>query len=224
MPLDLDALQSRLGYQFRNPELLLCALTHPSCETEEIDSNKRLEFLGDKILGAIVASEIYAQHPHHDEGGLTKMCADILSNTSLAARAKEMRLDTYLRTLAQPDIRVLDSAMADSFEALIAAIYLDGGFEAAKAIVLKELHSDFVAAERSIANRNPKGQLQEFLQAASRPTPVYVDISHSGAVHERTFICAVTCNGVELARGSGRTKKAAETEAASKALASLKAP
>jgi len=219
MRLDLDKLQRRIGYKFRDTDLLLLALSHPSTEYEEVESNRRLEYLGDRVLNVIIAETLYERHPDFDEGMLTQIQARIVRNPSLAAHAKAINLGEYMRTsMSHTQVRTLDGPLADAFEALVGAIKRDGGFDAARDFVLREFTTDLSSVNEPNASDNPKGELQEWLQERSQPTPTYKLISYSGPSDNRSYICAVMCGGVELARGTGGSIKKAEISAARKAV------
>lgn len=227
---DLAELQQRLGYTFRDENLLLLALTHPSIAHEAnvpTQHNQRLEFLGDAVLGLILSQALYEKFPGADEGMLTKVRAKLVNAASLAAHGRAASLGTCLilsRGEENTGGRERSSALADAFESLLGAIFLDGGFEAAREFVLREFTGDFVELTLSAGIENPKGELQEMLQAKSAVPPVYQLISAAGPDHDRNFICAVLHDGVELARGSGKSKKSAESDAAVTALKVLRAP
>lgn len=225
---DLAALQNRLNYTFRDENLLHLALTHPSIAHESglaMAHNQRLEFLGDAVLQLVLTRELYEKFPAFGEGILTKARAKLVNRHALAERARPLELGTHLilsRGEEASGGRERGSALADAFEALLGAIFLDGGFEAAHAFILRE----FTAALDGIGDLpgidNPKGELQELLQAHSEHAPEYQFLSASGADHDRDFECAVLHEGVELARGRGKSKKAAESEAALEALKILR--
>lgn len=225
---DLNPLGARLGHAFRDLALLRLALTHPSIAHEQglhIQHNQRLEFLGDATLGLVITCELYERFPSFDEGPLTKARAELVNQRTLAAQGRALGLGDFLilsrGELAQGG-RERASTLADAFEAVIGAIYLDGGYEAASQFVLrcfKDSFGEFPALPNLI---NPKGELQEFLQAGSNEAPRYEVTSASGPDHDRDFECAVFHEGRELARGAGKSKRAAESEAALAALMKLK--
>jgi ribonuclease-3 len=227
---DLAEFQQRLGCQFCNEELLRLALTHPSIAHEQDSSaphNQRLEFLGDAILGAVLSQQLYERFPEADEGLLTKSRARLVNATSLAAHGRGLGLGTYMilsRGEETTGGRTRPSILADAFEALLGAIFLDGGFLAAREFILREFAPDFAELALPAGIDNPKGELQELLQAQSAEPPVYHLISAAGPDHDRNFVCAVLHGGVELGQGSGKTKKAAESEAATAALKKLQPP
>ena len=224
----LAELQIRLGHSFRDENLLRLALTHPSVAHEAntaLTHNQRLEFLGDSVLGLVLSRELFEKFPAADEGALTKSRAKLVNAGSLAARARELGLGAHLilsRGEENTGGRERASALADAFEALLGAIFLDGGFEAARAFVLREFATDFTALAEGTDFQNPKGELQELLQSRSPRAPEYEFISASGPDHDRVFECAVRHDGVELARGTGKSKKIAESAAALEALKKLR--
>jgi ribonuclease-3 len=225
---DFAAIQARLGYQFRDESLLRLALTHPSVAHEAatpVAHNQRLEFLGDSVLGLVLSRELFEKYPDADEGTLTKSRARLVNATSLAAHGRALDLGAHLilsKGEENTGGRQRASALTDAFEALLGAILLDGGFDVVREFVLREFAEDFAALTPGAGIENPKGELQELLQAKSPVAPVYETISAEGPDHDRQFVCAVLHNGIELARGSGKSKKAAESDAALAALKSLR--
>lgn len=225
---DLAGLQQRLGYQFRDEALLRLALTHPSIAHEQniaTPHNQRLEFLGDAILGAVLSQQLYEKFPEADEGLLTKSRAKLVNAVSLAAHGRAAGLGAHMilsRGEENTGGRDRPSILADAYEALLGAIYLDGGFDAARDFILREFADDCSELALPAGIANPKGELQEWLQAKSPVAPVYQLISAEGPDHDRNFVCAVLHDGIELARGSGKSKKAAESEAALAALKKLR--
>jgi ribonuclease-3 len=225
---DLNEFQQRLGCQFRDPELLRLALTHPSIAHEQDAStphNQRLEFLGDAILGAVLSQQLYEKFLTADEGLLTKSRAKLVNATSLAAHSRALGLGTYIilsRGEENTGGRARPSILADAFEALVGAIFLDSGLAAAREFILREFAPDFTALVLPAGIDNPKGELQELLQAKSTAPPVYQTISAAGPDHDPNFVCAVLHEGVELAQGSGKSKKSAESDAATAALKKLR--
>lgn len=221
-------LQQRLGHRFRDENLLRLALTHPSVahdQNQPVPHNQRLEFLGDAVLGVILARALYEKLPGADEGALTKSRAKLVNAASLASHGRSLALGAHLvlsRGEENTGGRDRASALADAFEALLGAIFLDGGFDAAREFVLREFAADFAGLVLPAGIENPKGELQELLQAKSPAAPVYELVSAEGPDHDRNFICAVKHDGAELARGSGKSKKAAESAAALAALEKLR--
>ena len=225
---DLAELQQRVGHRFRDEDLLRLALTHPSIAHEQNNPsphNQRLEFLGDAILGAVLSQQLYEKFSEADEGLLTKSRAKLVNAASLAAHGRSLDLGAHLilsRGEEHSGGRGRASALADAFESLLGAIFLDGGFDAAREFILREFAADYAEIALPTGIENPKGELQEWLQAKSPVAPVYQLISAEGPDHDRNFVCAVLHDGVELARGCGKSKKAAESDAALAALKKLR--
>ena len=226
---DLAALQTRLGYTFRDESLLRLALTHPSIAHEQRapgQHNQRLEFLGDAVLQLALTRELYEKFPAVGEGPLTKARAKLVNRRTLAVHGRELGLGAHLilsRGEERHGGRERPSALADTYEALVGAVFLDGGYDAARDFILREFTSAFGALDVIPILENPKGELQEFLQARSPEAPQYHVATTAGPDHDRVFECVVRHNGVELARGAGKSKKAAESEAALAALEKLRA-
>jgi len=220
--------QNRLAYNFRDEHLLRLALTHPSVAHEsgkEIQHNQRLEFLGDSVLSLVLSQQLYDKFPDADEGTLTKSRAKLVNATSLAEHAHKLNLGAYLilsRGEENSGGRERTSTLADAFEALLGAIFLDGGFDGARNFILREFQNEIGELNLSDGIENPKGELQELLQAKSPNGPEYKTISAEGPDHDRHFVCAVLHDGIELARGSGKSKKSAESNAALAALQILR--
>ncbi len=225
---ELAELQSRLGFQFRDEALLRLALTHPSIAHESgvaTAHNQRLEFLGDAVLQLVLTRELYEKFPGSDEGPLTKARARLVNRRSLAERARAIGLGEHLilgRGEETHGGRERSSTLADAFEALLGAIFLDGGFDPAREVILREFGGAFGAMSVLPTIDNPKGELQELLQARSPESPEYHVVSATGPDHDRVFECTVHHGGLELARGSGKSKKAAESDAALAALKILR--
>jgi ribonuclease-3 len=225
---EFDALQTRIGYRFRDISLLRLALTHPSVAHEQgrlVRHNQRLEFLGDAVLGLVLTRELYEKFPAVSEGPLTKARAQMINRRTLAEQARRLELqnDLILSRGEEANLgRSRASALADGFEALIGAIFLDGGFDAAVAFVLQSFRQAFGELTSIPTLENPKGELQEILQATSSDAPQYVVAGASGPDHDRDFECVVTHGGIELGRGRGKSKKAAESEAAVAALKTIR--
>jgi ribonuclease-3 len=225
---DLSEFQTRLGCTFRDESLLRLALTHPSVAHEQgapVQHNQRLEFLGDAVLQLILTRELYEKFPMFDEGSLTKARAKLVNQSSLAEHARALDLGAHLVLSRGEEIsggRERASALADAFEALLGAIFLDGGFAAAREFILREFGTAFGELSALPNIENPKGELQELLQARSPEAPEYHVVSTAGPDHDRVFECTVQHEGVELARGSGKSKKAAESDAALAALKKLR--
>ena len=225
---NFDDLQTRLGYTFRDEGLLRLALTHPSVAHEggaPVPHNQRLEFLGDAVLQLILTHELYEKFPAFDEGPLTKGRAKLVNRRTLAEHARGLGLGTHLILSHGEETsggRERASTLADAFESLLGAIFLDGGFGVAREFVLREFGAAFSKLSVPPTIENPKGELQELLQARSPEAPEYHVLSATGPDHDRVFECVVQHAGVELARGSGKSKKAAESDAARAALKKLR--
>lgn len=225
---ELDQLQIALGYTFRQVDLLRLALTHPSVAHElgaTIETNQRLEFLGDSVLGLVLSNELYEKFSRFSEGPLTKARAQMVNRRTLAQQARQLNLGDHLILSRGEKVnlgRGRTSALGDAFEAVIGAIFLDGGYEAARDFVLRSFRGVFGELTVIPNLENPKGELQELLQTNSLEAPEYEIISTLGPEHDRDFECVVRHAGVELGRGQGKSKKLAESEAASLALVMLK--
>lgn len=220
----MNPLEERIGYKFRNSLLLAEALTHSSISLERKNypfDNQRLEFLGDAVLQLVVTEHLYRLFPDFSEGRLTKLRTRVVSRAGLKNHASAIGLGGHLMMGRGEDAsggRTRASTLADAFEALVGALYLDGGYDRARDFILRETVEDFAQMTREPEEINPKGRLQEILQAITPSAPVYEIISQSGPEHQKHFECRVVWDGVELARGAGRSKKQAEVEAASAAL------
>lgn len=224
----LDEFQQRLGHPFRDAGLLQLALTHPSLAHElgrSVPHNQRLEFLGDAVLQLALTRELYDRYPALDEGALTQARARLVNRGALAEQARRMGLGTHLilsRGEESTGGRARASNLADAFESLVGAVYLDGGFDAARDLVLRLFNDDFRPPEELSGVDNPKGDLQEFLQSRALEAPQYRLESATGPDHDRSFECSVWQGGAEAGRGHGKTKKDAESAAARAALEFLK--
>jgi ribonuclease-3 len=223
-----EELQKQLGYVFRDPALLRLALTHPSVAHEQgapVQTNQRLEFLGDAVLQLALTRELYEKFLAFGEGPLTKARAKLVNRRTLAEHARKLDLGKHLILSRGEEIhggRDRASALADTFEAVLGAIFLDSGFDTARGFILKQFQSAFGELSAIPILENPKGELQELLQSVSSEAPHYHVVSATGPDHDRVFECTVHHGGVELARGQGKSKKAAESEAALAALTKLR--
>lgn len=223
----LDLLQRRLGHTFADAALLRLALTHPSVTHEVGDrtqSNQRLEFLGDAVLQLSLTHAFYEKFPALDEGPLTQARAKLVNRRALAEHALALDLGAHLILAPGEESsggREKPSVLADAFEAVLGAIYLDGGFAAAREFVAREFSAALAAVDTAPGIANPKGELQERLQSDSGEAPVYELVSATGPDHARQFECRVLHAGTELARGTGPSKKEAESAAAMAALEKL---
>lgn len=221
-------LQAAIGYEFRDVALLREALTHPSLAYDagaHIDHNQRLEFLGDAVLQLVLTRELYDKFPDLDEGPLTKARAQLVNKLTLAEQSRRLALGGHLLLSRGEELsggRDKQSALADAFEALVGAIFLDGGYEAANAFV-KRCYLDSFGELTDLPNLdNPKGELQELLQVGAAEPPRYEIIAITGPDHDRGFECAVYHRNRLLGSGKGKSKKTAESAAALAALITLK--
>ena len=220
VPRKPEELQQVLHYQFKNPALLRIALTHTSYANESkvpATHNERLEFLGDSVLSVVAADYLFHQSDR-PEGELTRMRASLVSEDALFQFASEIELGEYLRLGHGEELgggRTRPSVVSDAFEAVIAALYLDGGLEAARRFTLPFL------SEGKTAEEDYKTRLQEVVQQDPGAKLTYVVEDETGPDHAKQFTVGVFCNGRRLAGGVGRSKKAAEQHAAQQALRSL---
>ena len=221
----LDSLCERLGHRFARPELLQQALTHSSRANEARElavGNERLEFLGDAVLGLGVAELLMEAFPEASEGALSRSRAQAVNQAALAAHALELGLDALVllgKSERKNRGREKSSILADAFEAVLGALYLDAGFETARAFIARELAAELGSA--SAMQRDAKSELQEALQAAGREPPSYVTISESGPAHARAFSVEARVGAAVYGTGAGRSKQAAEQAAARDALGAL---
>jgi ribonuclease-3 len=224
---DPAPLEARLGHTFRDAALLEHALTHSSRAHERPGSgrhNEALEFLGDAVLGAAIARTLFERFPGMDEGGLSRMKAFLVSRANLAAAARRLELGPFLRLGRTAEAgRGRDSLLADSLEALVGAIQVDGGDAAARAAIDRLFGVQIAGLGRADAEkRDHKTVLQEWLQARGRPTPEYRVTATEGPAHRPVFLVSVVVDGREVARGRGGTKKEAEQKGARLALRRLR--
>ncbi len=220
----MDGLEERLGYKFRNRDLLRQAMTHPSLSAERRSAgndNQRMEFLGDAVLQLVLTEIIYLRLPEEPEGRLTKLRASVVSKPALAAFARGLDLGPVLRLgkgEATNDGRNRDSNLADAFEALLGALHLDGGMKASREVLGRIMEPTLEAAMRGEDESNPKGKLQELLQVLHSDMPIYNVVSEEGPDHLKQFVSEVVWRNSPLALGRGTSKKAAEIDAARNAL------
>lgn len=212
---NLDSLQKALGYSFRDERLLRLALTHPSAGLPE--DNQRLEFLGDAVLQLCVSVALYGQHPADQEGSLTQLRQALVREETLAEAANRFEIGEYLRFdkgEAASGGGHKPSVLCDAMEAVLAAVYLDGGWEAAAALCARALNN-FAAPP---CEKNWKSLLQEKTQQHGGCTPEYRIVSQEGPAHARVFTAEVLLRGAVAGSGTGGTKKQAEQEAARAAM------
>ncbi len=223
---EFDALERTVGYRFRDPGLLEHALTHTSRANEDVSGgvidNESLEFLGDAVLGLAIADLLFRRFPDRDEGWKSKVKASLVSTASLARLAESMDLGQHLllgRGEEKTGGRRKQALLADGYEALIAAIYLDGGIEEAQRFIQRQF-ADLLEDARgpSGVNKDYKSTLQERVQAAGAPPPEYLVIATTGPDHHKLFEVEVRVAGRRVASAPGRSKKEAEQEAARLAL------
>ena len=219
----MTTLEEKLGYTFQSPELLENALTHSSCANEsrgKLQSNERLEFLGDSILGMVVADHLYQNHPDLPEGELTRSA--LVCEESLVEVAQALGLGEYLKLGKGEEAgggRHRPSIQADAVEAVLAAVYLDGGIGSARKIIQKFILSREVAGLTK--PRDYKTALQELVQRESGQVLAYQLVGEEGPDHDKRFFVEVDLNGTPVGSGQGRSKKEAEQMAAKAAIGKL---
>jgi len=227
-PTAIELLQRRLDYVFRDPELLACAVTHPSYLQDHpgvAASNQRLEFLGDAVLQLILTQELYARFPHDREGNLSKRRAALTKGAFLVPLAREIGLDACLRLGTGEEAsggRGKPAALEDAFEGVVGALHLDGGLDAARRVVLA-LYGDLGARLAGVEDaENPKGRLQELMQPVHGNQALRYEVRGiEGSDHAREFEVAVLLHDRLLGTGRGTSKKLAEEAAARMALENL---
>lgn len=222
----MKELEEKLGYKFNNPELLKNALTHSSYANEHkadgMSSNERLEFLGDSVLGFVTARHLYSMRPILPEGKMTRLRAELVCEKSLYGVACELNLGEYLRMGKGEEKnggRERTSILADAVEAILAAMYLDGGIE-----VPAKFIEENILSQESIERHHSadyKTELQELVQQKSGQVITYIPAGESGPDHEKVFCAKLSLNGEVIGEGCGRTKKEAEQAAACEALKKL---
>jgi ribonuclease-3 len=225
-----DGLEAKLGYRFKDPELLAHALVHRSFLTGKdipyTNNNERLEFLGDSVLNMLTTEFLYRKYPDDPEGELSKRKSAIVSGHACAQSSKEWNLSEYIKlgkAEAKMGGRGKESILADAYEAVLGAVYLDGGLEEVRAI-LNKYHfprvSDIIVADDFV---NYKSELLEYLQGKLHTVPEYVLMGESGPEHEKVFTVETRVNGKTYGSGQGGSKKRAEQESAHKTLEMLMA-
>lgn len=227
----LQRLQASLDVTFRDPRLLQQALVHRSylneaAESSVLASNERLEFLGDAVLGLIVTEELYHRYPSHAEGQLTEMRAQLVRGATLGQVAERLDLGAFLvlgRGEEQSGGRGRSINLGRALEALLGAVYLDGGFDTTRRLVLKLLAAEFLVLGIAGVGRDAKSSLQQYAQATLRVTPEYVTVSSEGPEHEREFVVEVRLQDEKAGVGRGRSKRQAQQAAAADALSAWSA-
>jgi ribonuclease-3 len=226
--LDLSTLQKTLGIDFRNQALLKQALVHSSYinenPTDSSGDNERLEFLGDAVLGFIITEKLYREYPDSSEGEMTRVRAALVNGNALAGIARRMGLGEALymgKGEESSGGRNKKPNLAGALEALIAAVYLDRGITATRKFVLRLLEEEITDVLSKSAVRDAKSRLQEIVQSRSQGMPLYQIIEEHGPSHEKIFTVEVIIGDVAMGRGTGKSKKQAETAAARAALEKL---
>ncbi|NCC27977.1 MAG: ribonuclease III [Gammaproteobacteria bacterium] len=212
-----------IGHKFAREELLRQALTHRSAASA---NNERLEFLGDALIGFVIAEALWQRFPEADEGTLSRMRASLVKRETLAALARGLDLGDYLH-LGAGELRTggyaRDSILADAFEALWGAVYLDAGFNSARELVLRLFATRLAQTSATHAGKDPKTQLQEWLQAQRRPLPEYTVVATGGDQHAQTFVVRCALSDADLSTcAEGGTRRGAEQSAAHAMLEQLK--
>jgi ribonuclease-3 len=219
--------QQLIGYSIYNQDIFVQALLHRSFMQRANapgDSNERLEFFGDSILNLIVAEYLYHHFPDAEEGELTKVRSRLVNRKALAAYAKEIKLSEFILmspSAAQTIGKGYDTIIADTYEAVIAAIYLDGGYEAARKFVERQVLSAMKKGSVVTADENYKSMLLEYAQSKGLGIPRYTIVKEDGPDHDRTFTVEVVLSNIMKGSGTGKNKKEAEQAAASRALEAL---
>ena len=222
----MRSLEEKIGYTFKDKELLKKALTHTSYAYEHgVESNEKLEFLGDSILEFISSIYLYQNYQNLKEGEMTKVRATVVCETSLYKIAQMHGFSDFLylgKSERTTNKEVRPAILADSVEAVIAAIYLDGGLEPVEKFIIENLKDDIEIATKHVGDKDYKTVLQEKLQENGEVKIEYEIINETGPDHDKTFVAEVKCNGEILDMGEGKSKKEAQMEAAKKALEKLK--
>ena len=227
---EFEPLQQVIGYRLRDRGLLEHAMTHTSRANEDVSGgvrdNESMEFLGDAVLGFVVADVLFRDFPEFDEGQKSKMKASLVSTATLAQQAERLDLGEHMllgRGEEKTGGRRKQALLADSYEALIAAIYLDGGVEPARAFIVREFGPLIAEARRTgVSDRDYKSALQELLQSRELPLPEYRLVGSIGPDHRKLFQVEVIVKGERIGDATGRSKKEAEQEAARAALERLR--
>ena len=220
---DVKELLNKLNIQYNGLELYTLALTHPSFNADantKHEDYERLEFMGDAVIGFVCADLIYKIHPDMDQGNMSKLRSYLVKSASLANYAREIELHLYIRaghSINPEQISKSNKILEDVFEALVGAIYLDQGIEVASNYLNSFLQERIRNTDLALLT-DPKTRLQEEMQAEHRDSVKYVTIKEEGPAHDRTFTVNVMFNDIVLATGVGKSKKAAEEDAARKAL------
>lgn len=224
---NLERLENAISYDFKDHNLLHLALTHPSYNEHRtsLPQNQRLEFLGDSILNLVLSEELYKMFPGADEGELTQKRASLVQGDTLTKIAKKLNLSEYIQ-MSKAELanhgHLRKSTLEDSFEALLGAVYLDGGLESARNIIMLQIKNTFGGLDSAQILINAKGRLQEWIQEKPEFKKIKYVITHeSGPAHNRSFRAEVSIDGKIVGHGNGDSKKSAETKAAEMALGFL---
>jgi ribonuclease-3 len=220
----LKECQEALGYQFTKPELLALSLTHASRKTEDIPSNERLEFLGDAVLGMIISEYLFQTHPDLNEGDMTQIKSVVVSRPTIAVESERLGLWRFVSVgKGMASLEELPvSLLANVFEAVIGAIYLDGGLQAARDFILRNLSSQIELVEDDRHRKNYKSMLQELSQREFGALPTYQVLKEEGPDHMKSFLVVTVIGGKRYESAWGRSKKEAEQNAAMATLRLLK--
>ena len=221
-------LEKKLGYRFVHPELLDRALTHRSYihtpENEDMRANERLEFLGDSVLGMVTSRFLFEHFPDKSEGDLTKLKSTLVSEANLSRIAKSISLGKYLNISDEEEKsggRERNSIVSDAYEALIGAVFMDGGLAPAERMIQNQILKRYLEITTDRAFHNYKGELLEYMQALGLGLPRYDVLEEEGPDHQKRFTIAVSVKGKRLGKGTGKNKKEAEQGAARMALENI---
>jgi ribonuclease-3 len=219
----LEECQNTIHYRFKKPKLLRAALTHSSGADTRLASNERLEFLGDSIFGLVICEQLFERFPEYQEGDLTKIKSAVVSRRACARVSRELNLGDFLFLGKGMNLHaaVPASLLADVFESLVAAIYLDGGLEAAREFILRYMLPEIEREAAGAAGSNFKSLLQQVAQREFTATPRYDLLDEQGPDHHKCFKVAAVIGTLAYAAAWGRNKKEAEQKAAMNALAQI---
>jgi ribonuclease-3 len=223
----ISSLEKRIGYAFRDRKLLRRGLTHCSYANEsqgKVPDNEAMEFLGDAILSFVVSDELCKRFPEFREGRLSRTKASLVQTSTLADQARQLNLGRHLllgRGEEKSGGAEKESLLANTFEALVAAVYLDGGVRSVRAFIRRVLKEEMVSRGSAEVVLDPKSALQERLQALGKGIPYYQVVEELGPDHRKTFVVALRVDNKVVAEGKGNSKKVAQQRAAQKALASM---
>ncbi len=229
-PKNLNPLQAQLQYVFKNPELLIKALTHRSYAHEDGDPgtvhNERLEFLGDTVLGLVLSHQLYQMFPDLSEGELSRLRAGLVNEQQLKLLAQGLKLGKYLRLGRGEEVtggRKKSSLLADALEAILGAVYLEGGYDQAFRLI-RDLYRPRLEAGQEVSGPalDSKTDLQEYCQGCLKITPSYEVIREEGPAHEKVFYVKVRIGKQVIGQGKGHSKKAAEQQAAERAMVKIR--